>query len=114
MSALATDAAAAVMEQMRQEIAELRARLEKLESGKAEPAAAEAAAAPAPVPVTAPPPPAPAVEEISPENLLVISAAVAAFLGERGHIKAVRLVGSARWAQQGRVSIQASHRLSRT
>jgi methylmalonyl-CoA carboxyltransferase large subunit len=42
--------------------------------------------------------------------LLVISAAVAAFLGERAHVRQVRLVHSDAWAQQGRVSVMASHR----
>jgi methylmalonyl-CoA carboxyltransferase large subunit len=46
---------------------------------------------------------------VSEEILLVISAAVAAFLGKRPHIRQIRLVGSAAWAQQGRVTIQASH-----
>jgi methylmalonyl-CoA carboxyltransferase large subunit len=57
----------------------------------------------------APPPTRP--EPISEEILLVISAAVAAFLGERAHVKQVRLLRSPAWAQQGRVSIQASHHL---
>jgi methylmalonyl-CoA carboxyltransferase 12S subunit len=52
-------------------------------------------------------------EEISPEILLAISAAVAAYLGEPAHIRAVRLVGHTRWSQEGRVSIQASHYLNR-
>jgi methylmalonyl-CoA carboxyltransferase large subunit len=57
-------------------------------------------------------PPAPSVqEEVSEETLLVIAAAVAAYLGERAHIRVVRLVPSHAWAQQGRVSIQASHQL---
>lgn len=50
-------------------------------------------------------------EPISEEILMVISAAVAAFLGERAHIRQVRLIRSRAWAQQGRVSIQASHYL---
>jgi methylmalonyl-CoA carboxyltransferase large subunit len=49
--------------------------------------------------------------EIPEEILLAISAAVAAFLGERAHVRQVRLIRSAAWAQQGRVSVQASHRL---
>jgi methylmalonyl-CoA carboxyltransferase large subunit len=52
---------------------------------------------------------APAATDVSEEILLVISAAVAAFLGKRPHIRQIRLVGSAAWAQQGRVTIQASH-----
>lgn len=51
-------------------------------------------------------------EAISEELLLAIAAAVAAYLGKRPKIRQVRLVGSARWAQEGRVSIQASHLLS--
>jgi methylmalonyl-CoA carboxyltransferase large subunit len=55
--------------------------------------------------------PAPPRSEISEEVMLVIAAAVAAYLGERAHIRVVRLVSTHAWAQQGRVSIQASHRL---
>jgi methylmalonyl-CoA carboxyltransferase large subunit len=51
-------------------------------------------------------------EELSEELVLVISAAVAAFLGKKPHIRQVRLLGTAAWAQQGRVTIQASHDLS--
>lgn len=78
------------------------------------PTAALVAAVPAPVskaptPAPAAPPPAPK-EEISEEMLAVISAAVAAFLGKRAHVRQIRLVSSEAWAQQGRVSIMASHR----
>lgn len=52
------------------------------------------------------PPPA---DTVSDELALVIAAAVAAYLGKRPHIRQIRLAGSAAWAQQGRVSIQASH-----
>jgi methylmalonyl-CoA carboxyltransferase 12S subunit len=58
------------------------------------------------------PAPAPEPEEISEEILIALSAAVAAYLGKRAPIRTVRLLGSANWAQQGRVSIQASHRLN--
>jgi methylmalonyl-CoA carboxyltransferase 12S subunit len=51
--------------------------------------------------------------DIPEEILLAISAAVAAFLGERAHVRQVRLIRSAAWSQQGRVSVQASHRLQR-
>jgi methylmalonyl-CoA carboxyltransferase large subunit len=57
-------------------------------------------------------PQAAAAPGVSEEILLVISAAVAAFLGKRPHIRQIRLVDSAAWAQQGRVTIQASHALS--
>jgi methylmalonyl-CoA carboxyltransferase large subunit len=63
-------------------------------------------------PVLAPPAPQPVPEHISEETMLVIAAAVAAYLGERAHIRVVRLAPSQAWAQQGRVSIQASHRLA--
>jgi len=46
------------------------------------------------------------------ETLMVISAAIAAFLGKRAHIRQIQLLGHAAWAQQGRVTIQASHRLA--
>jgi methylmalonyl-CoA carboxyltransferase large subunit len=78
--------------------------------------AVSAIAPPAPleapaVPIsTAAPVPAASAEQISEEVLLVISAAVAAFLGERAHIRQVRLLHSDAWAQQGRVSVMASHR----
>jgi methylmalonyl-CoA carboxyltransferase large subunit len=52
-------------------------------------------------------------EELSEETLIAISAAVAAFLGERAHVRQIRLISSAAWGQQGRVSIQGSHRLDR-
>jgi len=44
------------------------------------------------------------------ETLLAISAAVAAFLGVRAHIRQVRLVHSTAWGQVGRMGVQASHR----
>jgi hypothetical protein len=48
---------------------------------------------------------------ISEDEVLAISAAVAASLGVRAHIRQIRLVSGGAWAQQGRVSIQASHQL---
>ena len=54
--------------------------------------------------------------ESSEETLLIIAAAVAAYLGSGVRIRRARLVttGGSSWAQQGRVSIQASHNLFRT
>lgn len=123
----------AVLEGLKAQMAALAARIEKLEGAAvltAAPAPTPAVeAAPAPVveepqaidtPVNGKPVPAPApqaevppvVEEgISEEVLIAISAAVAAFLGERAHIRQVRLIRTGAWAQEGRVSIQASHRL---
>jgi methylmalonyl-CoA carboxyltransferase large subunit len=51
-------------------------------------------------------------EGLSEELVLVISAAIAAFLGKKPSIRQIRLVGTTSWAQQGRVTIQASHGLS--
>ncbi len=62
------------------------------------------------------PPSTPAgAEEISPEALVVISAVVAAFFGKAARVRAVRQVRPtpSPWAQQGRVSIQGSHQLTR-
>jgi methylmalonyl-CoA carboxyltransferase large subunit len=79
---------------LRQEIARLGERV----------AALEAAAG-----ATGPLAPAPSADALSEELLVVISAALAAFLGKRPHIRQIRLLGSAAWAQQGRATIQASH-----
>ena len=75
---------------------------------------------PVPMPAAAAPPLGPARggpepaegprEEITEEMMLVIAATVAAFLGERAHVRQVRLLSSEAWAQQGRVSVMASHR----
>jgi len=69
----------------------------------------------APKPALAPAPAAakqPEEEQIEPEILMVIAAAVAAFMGHKARIRRVRrsaTPGMNPWAQQGRVSIQASH-----
>ncbi len=100
-----------VLEQIRAQLADLSGRVSKLESklpitGPALPGDAHGVTGPAEAaPVQEQP------EPVSEEVLLVISAAVAAFFGERVHIRQIRLVSSTAWAQQGRVSIQASHRL---
>jgi len=72
--------------------------------------AIEASTAPAAAPATAAATeaPQPAITE---EELLAISAALAAYLGVRPHIRQIRLISTTAWAQLGRVSIQASHRL---
>ena len=91
------------LEALRQELARLGERVAVLE-----------AAVGTKPPASAPAPPAPAAEasDLSEELLLVISAAVAAFLGKKPHIRQIRLLGTTAWAQQGRVTIQASHALS--
>ena len=83
-----TDALALIAE-MRAEITALTLRVNALEL-----AAAKLAATPAPV---------------SEEDMVAISAAVAAFLGVRARIRQVRLVLSSAWAQVGRMGTHASH-----
>jgi methylmalonyl-CoA carboxyltransferase large subunit len=56
--------------------------------------------------------PVPAPESLSEELVVVIGAAIAAFLGKRAHIRQIRLLDSPAWAQQGRVTMQAAHTLS--
>ena len=109
----ATDDTAAVLPELLAELRALRAQVSRLTAqvaaleGKTR-AELEAASA-----LARPPPAAPAEDEGLPEDvLLVISAAVAAFLGKRARVRGVRVLSSASWAHQGRVSIQASHALS--
>jgi methylmalonyl-CoA carboxyltransferase large subunit len=93
-----------VLDGLRDELRRLGERVAALE-------AAAGAKPPAPAPAPAPAPPAEA-EGVSEEVLLVISAAIAAFLGKKPHIRQIRLLGTTAWSQQGRVTIQASHALS--
>ncbi len=50
--------------------------------------------------------------EISDELLGAIVAATSAYLGVRPRIRQIGLVGGGSWAQQGRVSIHASHNIA--
>jgi methylmalonyl-CoA carboxyltransferase large subunit len=50
---------------------------------------------------------------ISDEELLAVSAAIAAWLGVQAHIRQIRLIHTGIWSQQGRVTIQASHKFNR-
>ncbi len=88
-----------LLESLRADVARLGERVAKLEADQARPAAA----APAQSPVAA---------TLGDETLMIISAAIAAFLGKKAHIRQIQLLGSDAWAQQGRVAIQASHALS--
>ncbi len=60
----------------------------------------------------APTPAAAQVDGLSEEVILVISAAIAAFLGKKPHIRQIRLLGTHAWAQQGRLIIQATRTLA--
>lgn len=107
---------------------EMRAEMAKLREMVKEPSPAEGkrvseskpvSAAQVPVPAPHKPKPeaapVPTKEEITPEILAVISAAVAQFLGAGARIRSTRVLatpgGMNPWAQQGRVIIQASHNL---
>ncbi len=101
-------------------IAELEERIARLEAARDAAVSGLVAARPLPAPLPAGAAAvstvghaaaAPAArEEITEEVMLVIAATVAAFLGERAHVRQVRLLASEAWAQQGRVSVMASHR----
>ncbi len=94
------------MEELQAQVAAISKRIELMEKRDAEAAAISAmparTVAPAPVATNA---------IITEDELLAISAALGAYLGVRAHIRQIRLVGTSAWAQQGRVSIQASHQL---
>ena len=94
---------AATLEQLRAQLADLSRRVQALEPAKT-PVAVPAEPAKTVVPET----PQPGITD---EELLAISAALAAYLGVRPHIRRIRLLSTTAWAQQGRLSIQASHRL---
>lgn len=100
----AEESQVSLIHDLRMEIASLSERLARLER----PAPVAPAAAPA---ATPPPKTVEAGPGITEAELLAISAALAAYLGVRVHIRQIRLISSRAWAQEGRVSIQASHRL---
>ncbi len=103
------------LESLRQELSSLSQRVAALETATPTSVSAVKKEVESKSPGLAPsPPPAqPAVaEKLSEELIMVISAAIAAFVGKKAHIRQIRLIGSAAWAQQGRVTIQASHALS--
>jgi methylmalonyl-CoA carboxyltransferase 12S subunit len=95
------------LEQVQTQLAALSKRVDQLESAALKPVGGDIA----PVAAQEPPPPEPAKPPITEEEIIAISAALGAYLGVRVRIKQIRLLGSQAWAQQGRVSIQASHNL---
>jgi hypothetical protein len=91
--------------------------------------AAQAKAVPAPAAVVAPPVTASAIaqpvaakpveaprEEVTPETLLILAAAVTAFLGKKVRSRSAKMLYAHEsfnaWSQQGRVVVQASHNLA--
>jgi methylmalonyl-CoA carboxyltransferase 12S subunit len=97
---------AEAVESLRREVALLGGRVSAIESAVGSTAAGAAREA------TVSAPAEPTSEDISEELILVIGAAVAAYLGKRASVRQIRLLGSAAWAQQGRATIQASHILA--
>lgn len=96
----------ATLQALRDEVRGLAGRVAELEgslaaAGIRPPPAAPAAVAPAPAEAQHP--------GITEEELLAISAAVAAYLGVRAHIRQVRLIQSTTWGQIGRLNVHASH-----
>ena len=59
----------------------------------------------------------PESQDVTPETLSMIAAAVTAFLGKKVRIRSAKLVpptdAVGRWARQGRVIVQSSHNLNR-
>ena len=101
---------AELLEKVQAQLTALSERVEQLEAVEPkQPAAPETI--PVPVALETAPQPAQPKEEITEEELIAISAALGAYLGVRIRIKQIRLLSSHAWAQQGRVSIQASHYL---
>jgi methylmalonyl-CoA carboxyltransferase large subunit len=105
----ATDPVAEALRSLQAELTRINERLTALEA-----AAGPRPSAPAPPPAAPAKPAVPAAPvpaSLSDEIITVIGAAIAAYLGKKAHIRQIRLLGSAAWAQQGRVTVQASHRL---
>jgi methylmalonyl-CoA carboxyltransferase large subunit len=106
----------ATLQDVLKQLADLSGRLAEVEkkvaaAGAAAPAATTSKVeAPVPEPSVTPSSVA-AAAGISEEEFLAISAALAAWLGVQAHIRQIRLIRTGAWAQQGRVTIQASHRL---
>jgi methylmalonyl-CoA carboxyltransferase large subunit len=96
-----TDSLLEAVESLRAEVGRLGSRIAALEAIAGKP------------PIEAKVPPSPVVgEAVSEELMLVIGAAVAAYLGVKPHIRQIHLLNNVTWAQQGRVTIQASHTLA--
>jgi methylmalonyl-CoA carboxyltransferase large subunit len=94
---------------LKTEVQELRLRVEKLESALA---AIISKTGEARTSLTAANGPKVA-QGVTPEIVVAITAAVAAFLGKRATIHQIRLTGTTAWAMQGRATVQASHGLQR-
>jgi methylmalonyl-CoA carboxyltransferase large subunit len=90
------------MEELRAEIARLDKRIEVLESQNAALKSGSTNGAQSAASLKA--------KELE-RLVFLISASIAAYLGVKPRIKRIRLVEGGSWAQQGRVTVQASHSL---
>jgi methylmalonyl-CoA carboxyltransferase large subunit len=106
MAVMETSDVILILEDIRRQLATLSERVERLEGVRPAPVP-PSASLPSPAEAAAPEP----EPEITEEELVAISAALAAYFGVRVRIRQIRLISSSAWAQEGRVSIQASHRL---
>ena len=96
------------LEALRRDVAAMGDRVAAIEQTLATDAAAAGPLSGAAISTGAKPP----ADEVTPEIVAVISAAIAAYLGVKAHIRQISVLGGASWAQQGRVTIQASHALA--
>jgi methylmalonyl-CoA carboxyltransferase large subunit len=123
MNAPVSDELRGTLEDLRSELARLSERVAGLEQ-LASMSGAESRPAESSAPVESRIPKAPpqtssatptsslaAASGITEEEVLAISAALAAWFGVHAHIRQIRLIRTGAWAQEGRVTIQASHRL---
>jgi hypothetical protein len=106
-----TEPAVASLEELKRELARLRADFDSRVAALEEKIAASTPAGTAIHEAT----PAPAKAEVTPETVAIIAAAVTSFLGKKVKIRNARRIdsGTTPWAQQGRAIIQASHNLAR-
>ncbi len=106
MELMADDTAALIdaIKSLREEVARLSQRVAALEKRSATEIQPQAVRTSAPAKVAI-------AEPLSEEIVMVISAAIAAYLGVKPHLRQIRLVNHNPWGLQGRVTIQASHAL---
>lgn len=102
---------AAVVEDLPSLVAALRAELQRLSDRIARLEEQRGTAAPAPAAAAPAAPAARPASTVTEDDMVAIAAAVAAFLGVKAQIRQVRLIQSTAWAQVGRATIHASHRI---
>lgn len=101
------------LEALREEMGRLQARVAAIESATVHPSPATPAAATQATAEHTADAKTVGPEPITEELVLILSAAIAAYLGVKPHIRQIRLLGSGAWAEHGRATIQASHVLSK-